>query len=221
MDEAVWRKCSEPNPLFSLITAERRTHRIHRLITCGFCRGLWHLVTHKHSRSAVETAERFADGLALEEELKVAFRRAWAVHEAVDPENVQERNLATQTVWAAAMTAHWLAIGVSNAAMEATRIAANRGGAAMVQEKEKICNLLRCIGGNPFRPVKLDCPSRTPTVVHLAQSMYDDRTFDDLPILADALEDAGCHQQELLDHLRGRGSHVLGCWALDLVLNKK
>jgi hypothetical protein len=57
-------------------------------------------------------------------------------------------------------------------------------------------------------------------VVTLARSIYDDRRFTDLPILADALEESGCTSQELLDHLRGPGPHVLGCWGLDLVLNK-
>jgi hypothetical protein len=55
----------------------------------------------------------------------------------------------------------------------------------------------------------------------LAQAIYDDRTFDHLPILADALEEAGCSVKEMLDHLRGPGPHVRGCWAVDLLLGRE
>ena len=58
------------------------------------------------------------------------------------------------------------------------------------------------------------------TVAGLARSVYDERRFADLPILADALEEAGCDNAELLTHLRGPGPHVRGCWALDLLLGK-
>jgi hypothetical protein len=60
----------------------------------------------------------------------------------------------------------------------------------------------------------------TPAVRHLAQALYDDRAFDQLPILADALEEAGCQDQSILDHLRSPGPHVRGCWPLDLILGR-
>jgi hypothetical protein len=87
-------------------------------------------------------------------------------------------------------------------------------------EEEIQTNLLRCVVGNIFRPVPLDPAWRTPAVLHLAQSIYDDRAFDQLPILADALEEAGCSSREVLDHCRGPGPHVRGCWVVDLVLGK-
>jgi hypothetical protein len=58
------------------------------------------------------------------------------------------------------------------------------------------------------------------TVVKLAQGIYEDRRFEDLPILADALEEAGCQEQSVLDHLRGPGPNVRGCWPLDLILGR-
>ena len=61
----------------------------------------------------------------------------------------------------------------------------------------------------------------TSTVVSLAQPIYAERAFDRLPILADALEDAGCDNADTLTHCRSEGPHVRGCWALDLVLAKK
>jgi hypothetical protein len=86
------------------------------------------------------------------------------------------------------------------------------------------CDLLRDVFGNPFRPVTFDPAWRTPTVVALARQMDeapdDRRDYAALPILADALQDAGCDSADLLDHCRGKGPHVRGCWALDLVLGK-
>jgi hypothetical protein len=79
---------------------------------------------------------------------------------------------------------------------------------------------LRDIVGNPFRPVAIDPAWRTSTVVGLATAIYAERAFDRLPILADALEDAGCDQLDLLAHCRSDGPHVRGCWAVDLVLGK-
>jgi hypothetical protein len=80
--------------------------------------------------------------------------------------------------------------------------------------------LLRCIVPNPFRPVLLEPSWLTSTVVSLAQTAYKERAFDRLPILADALEEAGCTNDDLLDHCRGPGPHVRGCWVVDLVLGK-
>ena len=80
---------------------------------------------------------------------------------------------------------------------------------------------LLCIFGNPFRPVAFDPAWRTSKALAIAQGIYDERAFDRLPILADALQDAGCENEDILSHLRGDGPHVKGCWALDLVLGKE
>jgi hypothetical protein len=58
-------------------------------------------------------------------------------------------------------------------------------------------------------------------IVKIARSIYDDRLFSDLPVLADALEEAGCTDSDILNHCRQPGEHVLGCWAVDLLLGKK
>jgi hypothetical protein len=83
------------------------------------------------------------------------------------------------------------------------------------------CDLLRDIAGNPFRPVRFDPAWRSVLAVGLATGIYDTHDFDRLPILADALEDAGCSDADLLAHLRSPGPHVRGCWAVDLVLGKE
>jgi hypothetical protein len=85
---------------------------------------------------------------------------------------------------------------------------------------ERLSGLVHDIFGNPFRPVTFDPDWQTSTVVALARQMYDSRDFSPIPILADALQDAGCDHADILDHCRGLGPHVRGCWVVDLVLGK-
>jgi hypothetical protein len=95
--------------------------------------------------------------------------------------------------------------------------------AAHAAEQAAQCLLLRDIMGNPFCPVTLD-PSwlrwNDGCVPKIAQAIYDERRFSDLPILADALEDAGCDNEDLLEHCRRPGEHVRGCWMVDAILGK-
>jgi hypothetical protein len=82
-------------------------------------------------------------------------------------------------------------------------------------------SFLRDIFGNPFRPVEYPPQWPTDTAVALARHMYESCDFSAMPILADALEDASCDDHAILDHCRGPGPHVRGCWLLDALLNKK
>jgi hypothetical protein len=82
-------------------------------------------------------------------------------------------------------------------------------------------SLVREIFPNPFRPVTLNPAWQTSNVTALAQAIYDERAFERLPILADALEDAGCDNADILNHCRQPGEHVRGCWVVDLVLCKE
>jgi hypothetical protein len=70
-------------------------------------------------------------------------------------------------------------------------------------------------------PVRLDPAWQTPTVLALARGIHANCAFDRLPILADALQDAGCDNEDILSHCRGDGPHVRGCWVVDLVLGKE
>ena len=76
---------------------------------------------------------------------------------------------------------------------------------------------------NPFRSRILDpvwLSWNNGTVGKLAQAIYDDGAFDRLPVLADALEEAGCTDADKLTHCRSEGPHVKGCWVVDLILSK-
>jgi len=80
---------------------------------------------------------------------------------------------------------------------------------------------IRDIFGNPLRPVSFAPSWRTSTAIALARQMYEARDFSAMPVLADALQDAGCENADILDHCRGDGPHVRGCWVLDLVLGRE
>jgi hypothetical protein len=114
---------------------------------------------------------------------------------------------------------------------EAQEQAAAAGADYTDEADEAVCNeedrrqgiLLHDVFGNPFRPAPLD-PSwlawKGGVIRKLAQAIYDDRAFARLPVLADALEDAGCTDAAILGHCRGPGEHVRGCWVVDLLLGK-
>jgi hypothetical protein len=87
-------------------------------------------------------------------------------------------------------------------------------------ERKEQAKLLHDIFGNPFRPASINLAWLTSTVVALASQMYESRDFSAMPILADALQDVGCENEDILSHCRQPGEHVRGCWVVDLVLGK-
>jgi hypothetical protein len=100
---------------------------------------------------------------------------------------------------------------------------AGASGSPMFRERKvKETELaLELVGPNPFRPTAFSPGWRTDTAVALAKQMYESRDFGAMPILADALQDAGCEDAAILGHCRGAGPHVRGCWVVDLVLGKE
>jgi hypothetical protein len=104
--------------------------------------------------------------------------------------------------------------------LDTARTVGRRPQASQLQVVNQI-EISRDIFGNPFRPVTFDPDWRTSTAVALAKQMYDSRDFSAMPILADALQDAGCEHVDVLTHCRdAKGVHVRGCWVVDLVLGK-
>jgi hypothetical protein len=98
----------------------------------------------------------------------------------------------------------------------------NRRKQAERMAERSLANGLREVFGNPFRPATFEPAWRTSDVMLLARGIYEERAFDRMPILADALQDAGCDNPDILSHLRdANATHVRGCWALDLVLGKE
>jgi hypothetical protein len=163
-----------------------------------------------------------------------AMRAVWDM-ETIDAARATARDTMRKQGWPLYLTglnaeldaersAAWAATGTCG--IDATWLAA--WDAAWDEACAAQAALLRDITCNPFRPVSLDPTWRTPTVVALAQAAYGNRILpagtldtDRLAVLADALEDAGCDNADILSHLRGPGPHVRGCWAVDLLLGKE
>jgi hypothetical protein len=217
----------------------KASDRKFRLFAVACCRQAWHLFVDERSRRAVETTERFVDGRATADEQWEAGKKAWAA--MMDPAKELQRKWERVAFFRAALAAHdcaeWrprrsypvyffegeqAARGASfNTAMALTDKQTEHWESSEVI-LAKQAHLLRDISGNPFRPFPPIDPAwlawHGGTLRQLALEIYNERAFDRLPILADALEDAGCDNAELLGHLRGPGHHVRGCWVVDLLL---
>jgi hypothetical protein len=177
-----------------------------RLFAVACCRRIWKGLGHERSRDAVEVAERFADGKAGPAELLTAHDFAYAaVDECVNSPLVSEDHAlaACGSASEEAMTAAWDAVSYA-------------WDGSVEQTTEFHAGLLREILGNPFHPVTFDSSWLTPT--GLADRIYQERIFDRMPVLADALEDAGCTNQDILAHCRQPGEHCRGCRVVDLLL---
>jgi hypothetical protein len=164
--------------------------------------------------AALEAAELAADVRTNSEraQIKKLRREVWADADwRGTSEGMLARALTGKTVLTAAIQTSWHASYLV-------------GGATLHSEQERIAQgaLLRDIVGNPFRPVVFSRKWRTDTVLALSRQMYESRDFGAMPILADALQDAGCDSEDILLHCRDATlAHVRGCWVVDLVLGKQ
>jgi hypothetical protein len=207
MTEAEWRTCEDLRRMLELVRG-RADERKLRLLVCAECRH-WSIITKGVFQQAVEVAERYADGLATEEERLQAWR-------ATDS---RVRRRAHSSLAPYLLAVHAAVEGYEEYAEPNWNALAAfrkyRTDAAQAQ-------LFRDIFGPlPFRPASIEPGWLTSDVVALARSIYDDCAFDRLPILADALQDAGCENADVLDHCRDpQLTHVRGCWVIDLMLGK-
>lgn len=113
-----------------------------------------------------------------------------------------------------------LARSAGESAARAIAETAERQQRAVAREAEKDFQQMLLHDLLPATSPIFDSSWRIPAVVALAEAIYEDRAFDRLPTLADALEDAGCVNSDILKHCRGPGPHVRGCWVVDLILGK-
>ncbi|VTR97506.1 Uncharacterized protein OS=Sorangium cellulosum (strain So ce56) GN=sce5710 PE=4 SV=1 [Gemmata massiliana] len=224
MTEAEWMACDNPAPLLGFLQGKVSDRKL-RLFAVACCRRVWSLLPSQTFRDAVEMSERFADGLASDDKLRKARSQA--------RESASRQGAVRASPWSTATQsrfAKWLVVSVcSRNIHEAFQTGnmtcvvagdAEQHEANLNNERRQQAHLLRDIFGNPFRPAVVNSSWRTFTVLALAEGIYANKAFDRLPILADALQDAGCDSDDLLSHLRNDGPHVRGCWALDLVLGK-
>ncbi len=216
--------CSDGSYIRAGPSANRRKagRRKLRLFLCACARRVWGLIPPGPCRKAVGLGERLAEGedvaarvaaLDLQRD-RGALSGRHAAHAAGA---CVEKNLRWASVVgadASAMAAAWALLEAEGG--EDMRIY-DRGKRA---EERAQAALLREVFGNLFRPVAVDPRWLTSDVVPLARGIYAERAFDQLPILADALQEAGCANEAVLGHCRGPGPHVRGCWVVDLLLGK-
>jgi hypothetical protein len=222
MTEQEWLECTDPKSLLYHLGSKADKRRC-ILFVCACERRLWN--EPDCEREKIKVTEHYADGKATAadvaaalqmtglDDMDVAYvttrvgRVPWAISESLD---------SAALVADAAMRDQALTEGSNVNSLEADLARKD----AYDVEKRLQCDLLRDIFGNPFRLVPLDPSWFTPEVVALAQEIYDTRAFDLLPSLAHALDAGDCDDAEILNHCRAPGTHVRGCWMLDLVLGK-
>jgi len=220
MTEAEWMACSNS---YLMLGPSRKLIRYHprkgRLFAVACCYRIWPLLTDPRSRVAVQTAEQYAEGAASQEQLRAAEEGARAAHADAFR---RKGKVGASGEWAAEFAAVPDAWSAAQHASNFAYVAAGDPLSEPGPEKAAQADLARCIFGPlPFRSVAIEASWRTVTVACLAQDICREKAFDRLPILADALEDAGCSEEALLSHCRGQGPHVRGCWGIDLLLGRK
>ncbi len=229
MTDADWLGCTNPYEMLRWLSGRKRlSERKARLFAAACGRAVEHILEGERHRGAITVAERLADGEATELEREQAHSRARQKTNSSDWKafaTVWSVSAGGGQIWSAADNA------CGNACLALDKL--REGGPAAA----RFASLLRCIFGGPSRPAGLcgarhksggpNCPAcrliraaNDGAAARLAQAAYAERNFADLPVLADALEDAGCAVAELLAHLRGPGPHTRGCWALDAALGK-
>lgn len=299
MTEQGWLECTDPRAMLYFLyggsegiegerSLRKTSDRKLRLFACACVREVWHLLSDKRSQRAVWMAERFADGGCKEHHLHSALVSADQCFRGLKQTGTPESLAACAALWAAPTPGETL--------FQSLEHVVQYSGPGLHKASSVQAHLLREIVGNPWqrdglcgrRWVPPDCGAphdgcrdcnalRTPTVLAGANAIYNDRCWGEMPILADALEEAGCAAEAILQHLRGyepcptcsgmgtisrqvpydpdqrpwrtetviemclacggrderdgqepgsgwqtlRGEHARGCWALDLILDKK
>jgi hypothetical protein len=204
------------------------------------CRRWWDLPLDRHSRELITGFEQFLDGVVSEGAFRALCTGAW--NGAADPERMVSvfraldwsptpygvSGLTQHLAWVTATHIHRDRIAdLERTATEDERFAWGFFGydfpgfyATADTIFRPLPGLLREIVGNPFRPVTADPTWLTSSVITLALQMDDCRDFSPMAVLADALQDAGCDNVDVLNHCRGVGVHTRGCWVVDLLLGK-
>jgi hypothetical protein len=213
MTEAEWLACEDPIAMLHFLRG-RVSDRKLRLYCCACCRLVWHQLRWNR-RKAVAIAERYADGKA--GWWGTFLGEALSVHQNPGLSQVHAERAATYlavSLWGKGPRTDGVAY-----ALEATRY--TRGSDANDRTIEQTHLIRDLVGTLPFQVVNIPPEWRTTNVLALSRTIYEERAFDRMPILGDALMDAGCTHDEVLAHCQSLESHIRGCWVLDLALDRK
>jgi len=244
MTETEWLACTDPQPMLEFLlrshvvpATEMRTvaamamrrrsgwGRKFRLYACGWSRRFWDKIEDQRLRNGLDITEQYTDGLTSDTTFRMAKRQAGAAYNAAIASEGQDgwgTNVSSFVldIMSLRFLPGW------NPHMDTERGLRFPEAERTFQELSRYhCCLLRDLFGPlPFRSISIATGLlawNEFTVAKLAQDIYNHHRFDDLPILADALEEAGCQEADILAHCRGPVPHARGCWVVDLILGKK
>jgi len=212
MTEEEWLGAIEPYNLVTSAFLHKWTHpRAPRLLACAACRLAWNRFTDTRSQDAIEVAEQYADG-------KVTLKALAAAHKAARTA-YQEARPRTTDRWLCSTAADTARPRNVISAMES--VVMTISGSDQATLNDVVLSMIHDVfHRRMFRPITFLPEWRTSTVLALAQGIYDERAFDSMPILADALQDAGCSNEDILNHCRSETVHTRGCWVIDLLTGR-
>jgi hypothetical protein len=218
MTEAEWLECGEAWQLDNAVREQVSTRKV-RLFLAACCRSVWNSLP-ADCHKVIQVNELFADGQVGPKEMESACLACRGIST-----NLEMRVIESMMAWRPSFTP------LNEVALERAGKAGDISPNTLARFAAGHADLFREVIGNPFRPVSINqswLDWNDSAVVRLAQAAYDERELSSghldthrLAILADALEEAGCSDAEVLTHLRDPGPHVRGCWVLDLLLGKQ
>ena len=217
MTEDYWQVCADPTPMLAFLRG-RASGRKLRLFACACARRVWDRLD-APGRWAIQAAERAAGGEGPDGELWAAHAEAHAAAVRAASGWGANRRHDHARFAAASSAAPDAAEAAAMASRDLLRLADE--GLRRPAEGAAQVAVIHCVFGDPFRAVAVDPDWLTSTVLALARYADEAREFAALPILADALQDAGCDIEDILNHCRSEGVHVTGCRVVDLLLGKE
>jgi hypothetical protein len=224
MFEARWLSCDDPEMMLRYMLGKTGDRKF-RLFACACVRRIWHLLRDERSRSAIYMAEHYADRPGGHSQLLRSRTDAHLAEQYFD--HLSRRGESREydgARWAARAAEATVQDTGWDVARNAAWSAAHAVNVEAPQEQKAQCELLRDAFGNPFRLETFELSWmlwRDRCIERVAQTIYEERRFEELPILADALEEAGCENETILWHCRLPAEHARGCWVLDGILRKR
>lgn len=222
MTEAEWQSCTDPEPMLEALRASKKaSDRKLCLWGCACCRRLSQrsLLRDPRSEEAISACERLSDGVGNVGDETRARAGARAAYDSELGITYEDRHFWAAAACVAVLDGHELA-----AAHAATAVGcdeADHQAAYNMERTAQACFLRDIFGLLAYRNIELEQHWRNRTVQKLAQAIYAECSFDRLPILGDALEEGGCHDEVVLQHCRASGvEHVVGCWVMDMILGR-
>jgi hypothetical protein len=232
-----WAESTDPIRMVRALMRQSRppTLRKLRLYSVATCRRFRERLPGPEARAAVETLEAYVEGQSTWPDVVAARQRASEAHTHTSAEAFEQRPVATRLA-EVHVGYYWQMVDFT-LNQSASRwsshspngydtgynwvVAGLRADLAARFPDPEQAALVRCVFGDVARRSGLDRRHVTTTVATFARQMYESKDFSPMPILADALQDAGCDNDDVLNHCRGAGPHVRGCWVVDLVLGKE